>query len=188
MSDASLSDPNRASSPWLSLPNLLTISRIVLTVPVVYALLRPEKGWSVAALLIFGIAALTDSFDGYYARKLGGSRLGEMLDPVADKVFGVAVLVALTVSGRLPFWMLWALAIKEALLLLGGLILLRLGKPNISARRLGKYATIVLFIGFFDVIGGITGFGAAISGVGVLLSLAAGLDYAIVANNVLRTR
>jgi cardiolipin synthase (CMP-forming) len=81
----------------LSLPNLLTLSRIV-TVPVLVALLW-YPGWELGWLLGFALycmMGLTDYFDGYVARAQGTvSRLGVFLDPIADKIMVAAVIVML---------------------------------------------------------------------------------------------
>jgi cardiolipin synthase len=85
----------------LSLPNLLTLSRIV-TVPVLVALLWwPE--WRSGYLIAFGVYCLmgiTDYFDGYLARSYGTvSKLGAFLDPIADKIMVAAVILVLTGKG-----------------------------------------------------------------------------------------
>jgi cardiolipin synthase (CMP-forming) len=87
----------------LTLPNLLTLSRI-LTVPVLVALLwRPS--WHVgygAAFAVYCLMGLTDYFDGYVARSQGAvSKLGAFLDPIADKIMIAAVILVLTAQGVL---------------------------------------------------------------------------------------
>ena len=81
----------------LTLPNLLTLSRI-LTVPVLVALLWPVGGWFDFALAfaLYCLMGITDYFDGYLARANGTvSRLGIFLDPIADKIMIAAVIVML---------------------------------------------------------------------------------------------
>lgn len=86
-----------------TLPNLLTGLRILL-IPIVVVLFYLPYGWSdMACGLMFALAGITDSFDGYLARRLGQvSPLGAFLDPVADKLI-VAVALVLLVS-RDPHW------------------------------------------------------------------------------------
>ncbi len=86
-----------------TLPNLLTGLRILL-IPIVVVLFYMPYGWSdMACGLMFALAGITDSFDGYLARRLGQvSPLGAFLDPVADKLI-VAVALVLLVS-RDPHW------------------------------------------------------------------------------------
>jgi cardiolipin synthase (CMP-forming) len=87
----------------LTLPNILTLSRIV-TVPVLVALLWWPK-WETGYLIAFAVyclMGLTDYFDGYVARAQGAvSRLGIFLDPIADKIMVAAVLLVLTAQGVL---------------------------------------------------------------------------------------
>lgn len=94
----------------LTLPNILTLSRIV-AVPVLVALLwRPH--WELGYLLAFGVyclMGLTDYFDGYVARAQGAvSRLGVFLDPIADKIMVAAVILMLVGTGDIGGWSLVA--------------------------------------------------------------------------------
>ena len=87
----------------LTLPNLLTLSRIV-TVPVLAALLWwPNGGWGYGlAFAVYCLMGITDYFDGYLARAQGAvSRLGIFLDPIADKIMVAAVILVLTAQGIL---------------------------------------------------------------------------------------
>jgi cardiolipin synthase (CMP-forming) len=87
----------------LSLPNILTLSRIV-TVPLLVALLW-WPSWHLGYLLAFGVYCLmgiTDYFDGYLARAQGTvSKLGQFLDPIADKIMVAAVILVLAAQGVL---------------------------------------------------------------------------------------
>lgn len=163
---------------WLTGANVVSFVRLLLTVPIVYALLQEGSLWRWAGLILLLAAAASDGLDGYLARSRGEiSPLGQLLDPIADKVLSIALLAVLLHQALLPPWMFWALFVKEALLLLGGAVLLRRGLRVPSARTLGKVATVVLFIGFLMVIAGLS-LGLWVCGTGVILSLAAGLDYA----------
>src|SRR6202050_4333807 len=81
--------------PW-NLPNTLTWTRIA-AIPLIILLFYMPYWWAdPAAGLLFGAAGITDSLDGYFARRLGQiSRLGAFLDPVADKLLGAVALVLL---------------------------------------------------------------------------------------------
>src|SRR3982750_2077347 len=85
----------------LTLPNLLTLSRI-LAVPILVFLLWKPAPWDYAVtFVLYCVVALTDYFDGYLARAQGlTSRLGQFLDPIADKIMVAAVLVMLMASRR----------------------------------------------------------------------------------------
>jgi CDP-diacylglycerol--glycerol-3-phosphate 3-phosphatidyltransferase len=88
-----------------SLPNLLTLSRI-LVVPFLVVLLW-DAGWPgyLAAFILFSIAGITDYFDGYLARSHGTvSKLGIFLDPIADKIMVAATIVMLVHTGIIHGW------------------------------------------------------------------------------------
>lgn len=163
---------------WLTAANVVTLVRLLMVFPTVYALLQEGAAWRWTALVLFAGAALSDGLDGYLARSRGEvTRLGQLMDPVGDKVLGIAVFGALVYRELLPAWMLWTLVVKELALLMGGALLLAGRHEVSSARPLGKTATIVLFSGFVVVMAGWR-FGVAVVGFGVAVSLAAGLDYA----------
>ena len=96
-------DRARGRAPMLTLPNLLTLSRI-LAVPLL-AFLLWWPGWQLGYILAFGLyclMAITDYFDGMLARASGAvSRLGIFLDPIADKIMVAAVILVLTAQGML---------------------------------------------------------------------------------------
>jgi cardiolipin synthase len=127
-----------------SIPNLLTIGR-VLIIPVIVALLYVPAAWaSWAALAIYLGAALTDWLDGYLARRLGEvSPLGRFLDPVADKLLVTAVVVMLIANGTVgPVTALPAIAILCREILVSGLreylAEMQVGMP---VSRLAKWKT-----------------------------------------------
>src|SRR3954451_1060047 len=97
-------------SKALSLPNILTYGRLVAVPAVVGLLFWPEDQWSRwIALAIFVVAAITDYFDGYFARAYAQqSALGRMLDPIADKLLVAACLLMLVSNGTIQSWDLWA--------------------------------------------------------------------------------
>jgi CDP-diacylglycerol--glycerol-3-phosphate 3-phosphatidyltransferase len=99
-------------SPWYgNLPNTLTWLRILM-IPAIFVLFNLPYWWKdPAACAAFALAGLTDSLDGYFARKWGlTSRLGAFLDPVADKLI-VATALVLIVSGDPTSWFLVVVAI-----------------------------------------------------------------------------
>jgi len=136
--------------PW-NLPNTLTWTRIA-AIPLIVLLFYMPYPWAdPAAGLLFAAAGVTDSLDGYFARRLGqSSRLGAFLDPVADKLI-VAVALVLLVSRDSH-----TLIVLTAAVIIGREITisaLREWMAEIGARRkvavsqLGKYKTILQIIG-----------------------------------------
>ena len=102
------------------LPNMITLARIAL-VPVLILLLKDQD--YAAALIVFVIAGATDALDGYLAKRLNvQSRLGAILDPVADKLLLVSAYVMLTVLGHIPFWLVLVVVFRD-LLIVGGYML-----------------------------------------------------------------
>jgi CDP-diacylglycerol--glycerol-3-phosphate 3-phosphatidyltransferase len=107
----SISTPG-SKSPWYgNLPNTLTWLRILM-IPAIFVLFNLPYWWKdPAACAAFALAGITDSLDGYFARKWGlTSRLGAFLDPVADKLI-VATALVLIVSGDPKSWFLVVVAI-----------------------------------------------------------------------------
>ncbi|QQR70011.1 MAG: CDP-diacylglycerol--glycerol-3-phosphate 3-phosphatidyltransferase [Alphaproteobacteria bacterium] len=88
-----------------TLPNLMTIARIVLILPVVVLMLIPQEWAAWAALVLFILAAITDWLDGYLARRSKQiSLFGVCFDPIADKLLISAVLVVMLSTDRLTAW------------------------------------------------------------------------------------
>jgi CDP-diacylglycerol--glycerol-3-phosphate 3-phosphatidyltransferase len=98
----------------VNLPNAITLARIAL-VPVFLVLAyRPGTGAAVGAFAVFLIASLSDSLDGYLARKNNTvSRMGQFLDPLADKLLVGAALVVLVGTRDLPLWIALLIAFRE---------------------------------------------------------------------------
>lgn len=114
-----------------TIPNLLTISRILLTPGFVMAYIdqRFDVAWA-----LFAVAGFTDALDGFLARVLKQrSRLGAMLDPLADKCLLVASFICLAMQGWLPNW-LTVLVVSRDAIILGGLALLHFWGVDIKSR------------------------------------------------------
>ncbi len=86
----------QAGAESLNLPNLLTLSRILLIPVFVMLFVTPTPNRSLAAAVVFVVAAVTDLLDGYLARRSGQvTKLGKLLDPVADKLLVLSALILL---------------------------------------------------------------------------------------------
>lgn len=101
----------------MTLPNQLTLLRILLT-PVFVFLLFIDSMWAkIGAFAVFTIAALTDWYDGYAARKLGGITMwGQFLDPLADKILVSSGFICFSVIGYIPAWMVMVIVIRDFLI------------------------------------------------------------------------
>jgi len=104
---------------WKDLPNLISMLRIVLVAPVVWALGTEQFA---LALILFAVAGISDGLDGFLAKHYHWeSRLGSILDPIADKLLLVASFATLTWLGALPMWLLWLVLARDIIIIGGGL-------------------------------------------------------------------
>ncbi len=101
----------------LNIPNQLTLLRIALTPVFIVLLLSSSSLCRQISLLVFIVAALTDWYDGWIARKLGYvSRWGKFLDPLADKVLSSAAFVCFAALGLVDAWMVWIIIVRDFLI------------------------------------------------------------------------
>jgi len=101
----------------LTLPNQLTLLRILLTPVFAYLLLSESSLNRQLSLLLFIVAALTDWYDGWFARKFGDtSRWGKFLDPLADKILSSVALLVYVQLGLVDGWMVWIVIIRDFLI------------------------------------------------------------------------
>jgi cardiolipin synthase len=141
----------------LTIPNALSFARI-LGVPVfLWLLLVPEADlWALALLVLAGI---TDWLDGAIARATGQtSRLGSMLDPLADRLYIAATLLGLAVRSIIPWWLVGLLVVRELMLVALIPPLRRRGLVSLPVTVTGKAATFCLMWGFpFLLLGSVSG-------------------------------
>lgn len=141
-------------SELLTLPNMLSLSRILLT-PVFVVLMVQRKPW--AAFVVFLVAGATDALDGFTARWLRlKSTLGLWLDPIGDKVlltsaFVVLTLPAIAQPNTLPLWLTALCVGRDVAIALGALIIIALrGKRTFKPVLVGKASTICqVFLMYF---------------------------------------
>ncbi len=129
----------------LTIPNLFTFLRLAGVPIFVWLALGPHAdGWAVAVLALGGSS---DWVDGFLARRLHQvSRLGELLDPIADRLYIVATVAVLTVRDVVPLWFTVALLAREAVLGLCLLVLRRFGYGPPPVHYVGKTATFILLM------------------------------------------
>jgi cardiolipin synthase len=131
-----------ANSNW-TIPNALSALRL-LGVPVFFWLIVGPKNDGLA-LAILIVSSFTDWLDGYLARRLNQfSRLGELLDPLADRLYVVAALAALYIRDLLPIWVVVLLILRDLLMSMLLLHLKRLGITGVPVHFVGKAATMNL--------------------------------------------
>ena len=131
------------SSRIFTLPNCLSFVRLAL-VPVFLVLLI--GGDYVLALVTLVVSSVTDFLDGLIARRFNQiSRLGQLLDPAADRLFIFATLIGLAIQQIVPWWLVLAIVGRDVVLLVLGVVLANHSYGPLPVHHLGKVATFCLF-------------------------------------------
>ena len=131
------------STKVFTLPNVLSLFRLVLVPVFLVFLVQGEDAW---ALLVLIVASATDFLDGFLARRLGQvSRLGQLLDPAADRLYIFAALIGLAWRDLVPWWIFLVVVGRDVFLLVLGVILANFGYGPLPVHQLGKVATFCLF-------------------------------------------
>jgi len=134
---------SEVSSRILTVPNVLSFIRLAM-VPVFLVLIL--RGQDALALLVLVVSSLTDYLDGFIARTFRQiSRLGQLLDPAADRLFIFAALIGLAVREVIPWWLFIVIVARDATLLILGVVLANHGYGPLPVHHLGKVATFCLF-------------------------------------------
>jgi CDP-diacylglycerol--glycerol-3-phosphate 3-phosphatidyltransferase len=139
----------------LSLPNGLTIIRILAIPIILFLLFYPGETYQLITAIFFLLVAVTDTIDGYLARRRGlVTTLGKFLDPLADKLLIVTALIALIPARGVPLWMVIVIVGREiAVTGLRGIAVSQ--EIVIASSALGKYKTVFETVSiFFLILGG----------------------------------
>lgn len=122
------------------IPNIITVIRILSIVPICWLL---WKGSYVLALVLLVLAGLSDALDGFLARRYGWfTRLGAVLDPVADKLFVVSVFIVFGLKGSLPWWLVVLVIGRDVVIVLGAIAYrLLTGKLDMRPLMISKLNT-----------------------------------------------
>ncbi len=127
----------------LTVPNALSALRILL-VPVFLVLVL--VGEDLAAFIVIVVSSLSDFLDGIIARRFGQiTKLGQLLDPAADRLFIFAAVIALAVREVVPWWVVVVIVGRDVFLAVLGLVLAQRGYGPLPVHHLGKVATFALF-------------------------------------------
>jgi cardiolipin synthase len=139
-------DVQRTDRVW-TLPNLLSMARLAGVPLFLWLVLGPEAdGWALGLLMVSGV---TDWADGYAARKLDQrSKLGEILDPVADRLYILAVVIGLCLRDIVPLWVAIVLPARDLFLWCLVPFLRTRGYSALPVHFLGKAATFNLLYAF----------------------------------------
>jgi len=135
-----------ATNRVLTVPNAISAARLVM-VPVFAVLLARRQ--DVAALVVLAVSGASDWLDGVLARRLGQvSRLGQLLDPVADRLFIVVTIIALAWRDVVPVWLVVVLLARDAALGVVQLVVMRGGWAPLPVHLAGKTGTLMLLYAF----------------------------------------
>jgi cardiolipin synthase len=131
----------------LTVPNAISMARLAGVPVFLWLVLGPQAdGWAVALLIA---AALSDWLDGVIARAWNQqSRLGQVLDPAADRLYIAATLIGLAIRGIIPWWLVGLLVARELVLGVALLVLRRHGYGPLQVSLVGKTATLCLLYAF----------------------------------------
>jgi CDP-diacylglycerol---glycerol-3-phosphate 3-phosphatidyltransferase len=126
----------------MNLPNRLTVLRLLLMLPFVFALSVDFPGSKLMALVIFILGSVTDYADGYIARKFNLiTDFGKLMDPLVDKIMTMSAFICLVSLGTLPAWAVIIIVSRE--FLITGLRLIAAARGKVlPAERLGKHKTV----------------------------------------------
>lgn len=132
----------KLSSELKSIPNMLSILRLILVPVFLLLLLFDSFIW---ALGVLAFASFTDWLDGQIARKFNQiTNLGKVLDPAADRLFIFATLIGLTLNGNIPWWLAVVIVLRDLLLVAGTPVLAHYGYGPLPVHFLGKAGTFAL--------------------------------------------
>ncbi len=146
MKGSAVAGSSDVSTRVLTVPNAISLVRLLL-VPVFTVLLVHERdGWALAVLAISGAS---DWLDGVIARRWNQvSRLGQLLDPAADRAFILVTIVTLAWRDVVPWWLVVALVLRDVLLGIVQLAVARSGRPPLPVHLAGKAGTFALLYAF----------------------------------------
>lgn len=130
-----------------TVPNLLSMARLVGVPVFLWLILVPQAdGWAIVLLMVSGA---TDYLDGYLARRWNQiTRLGQLLDPIADRLYILATLIGLLVRGIVPWWLVALLLGRDVLMVVVLALLKRVGVTGLPVHFIGKAATFNLLYAF----------------------------------------
>ncbi|MEN9731085.1 MAG: hypothetical protein RL488_395 [Actinomycetota bacterium] len=131
---------------WLNLPNSLSFLRILLVPVFLWLIVADHTFWAIGVL---AFSSVTDYLDGYLARRWNQqTRLGQLLDPAADRLYIFATLLGLTLVGYVPAWLFWVILARELVLIPTMPMLASRGYGPLPVHFLGKAGTFCLLYAF----------------------------------------
>lgn len=176
-----MQEPTAKRRIW-TIPNLISIARLLLLLPLtVILLLEQQYMWSLVAMVLL---AVTDWLDGYLARRLNQvTEFGKAMDPIADRVSVAVIGLALMIVGVLPAAFVIVIVATDVVVALVAMTLYR-GNPGVPVTRVGKLRTAVLLVALPLLIFGagldnsvVVLSGLILMAIGCIGHVVAGIDY-----------
>jgi cardiolipin synthase len=131
------------SSRVFTVPNVLSFIRLLLVPVFLWLVVTGEDFW---ALVVLVFSSLSDYLDGQIARRFHQvTRLGQLLDPAADRLFIFATLIGLSVRDVIPWWFAAIIVARDLVLLVLGIVLANHGYGPLPVHHLGKLGTFLLY-------------------------------------------
>ena len=185
-----------APQPSWNLANVLTVARVLLVPVFAWALLVDDgqsTGYRLVAAAVFALAAVTDRFDGWYARRTNQvTDFGKLLDPIADKLLIGTARVLLSVLDELPWWVTVVILVRELGITVMRFFLLRY--VVLPASRGGKLKTVLqsaaiglYALPLFAMPQAVEVLAAVAMGAALVVTVVTGLDYVRTALRIRRT-
>jgi CDP-diacylglycerol--glycerol-3-phosphate 3-phosphatidyltransferase len=175
---------------WFNFPNLLTFLRALLVPVILWLLAKDDPGSQWWAFGIFVFAAATDTIDGWVARRWHGvTRWGQLADPIADKLLIIGSLVSLAAVGRLPWWAVWVIVVREVCVTLLRLALVRRYDKVMPASPWGKTKTVTQVVAVVSFLWpeASASLRDALLYLAVAITVVSGVEYAFRAGRLART-
>lgn len=140
--------PDGTTRQFITLANLVSLSRIILLPLIIYLLIHHARLW---ALTLIIVSYITDLVDGYLARKLKQeSYYGRIIDPLTDKISLAAIVITLHFTDLFPLWAILFIVVRDILILIGSLVVMRQKEfvlpSNIPGKITGFIFGLLVFI------------------------------------------
>lgn len=139
-----MTETARQRPDWQTWPNLITLFRLLLIPVFVLLVVARHPGWALVALVVIGVS---DWADGFIARRFDqGSKLGKAIDPVADRLAIIAIVLSLVLVGLLPLFVVIVVVAVDLVLAVLSSVLFH-GNPDLDVTWTGKIRSALLFVG-----------------------------------------
>ncbi len=167
--------------------NKLTILRIIFIPIFIYIFFSPYSYSNIISLIVYILAGVTDFLDGFIARKYNmKTKVGTVLDPLADKLMLISVIISLSIKNLVPIWVFLMIISKELLMIILGILLYN-KNFIIPSNIIGKLSTTIFYISICLLILNIR-WAIVILYIGLGLSLLAFVTYLLAYNRISKNK